>query len=85
MPTSPTRSIDLGSYFANVGLKVEDPAVEVPPSLEKKKIGYGKGMNYKYTRAGKVLANLATTIREGDAGALSCRLRIPDSDGKNRS
>lgn len=51
MTTSPTVSIDMGGYFVDVGLDVEEPTADVPPFIKKKKIGPEKRMVYKYLEA----------------------------------
>lgn len=54
---SPTESTYFESYFANISLDVEEPAVEAPPPLKKKRVGLEKRMSYKYPRAWKFLEN----------------------------
>lgn len=60
--TSRTKSIDFGSYFTDIGLKVEELSVEAPPASKKEKtIGEGKRFVYKYPKTRKHLYDLAST------------------------
>lgn len=35
----PTESIDMGSYFVDVSLEVEEPTIERLPPMKKKRVG----------------------------------------------
>lgn len=57
------ESVDMGSYFADICLDVEEPKIEGPSPMKKKKVGAERRMVYKYPypHASEFFANLAST------------------------
>lgn len=59
--TSPTAITNIRSSFIDIYLDTEEPTVEAPPALKKKRARPQKMMSYKYIQTWKFFANLVAT------------------------
>lgn len=70
----PTKSANMRSYLIDIGLDIEEPTPERPPPPKRRRYSWNED-GCKYPSARKIFAS-RRHIRGGDAGALSCRLRV---------